>query len=107
MDHLLDEHSTTPGGKTGIEDLRNHTAHIGTGSVADAVAADTNQGAKMIDKVDSQKPTPREVVDGYADTEGESEIDSPDPGGESKMNPLDPEQYAKAQKEARSEEHER
>jgi hypothetical protein len=104
MDH---EHSTTPGGKTGIEDYRKHTAHIGSGLVADAVAITANEGENMINNVDNKRDTPKEVVDGFADTEGESNVDSPDPGGEAKVKPMDPEEYAKAQKEARSEEHER
>jgi hypothetical protein len=44
-----------------------------------------------------------ETVDGYADTEGESNVGSPDPGTESKNQPLSPDEYAKEQKEAREE----
>ncbi len=55
------------------------------------------------DTVDNQN-TNTEPVDGYADTEGESNVGSPDPGVEPKLKPLDPDEYAKAQKEARSEE---
>jgi hypothetical protein len=52
--------------------------------------------------VDNQNQT-NEVVDGFTDTEGETNVGSPDPGTEPKMPPLDPEEYAKAQREARSE----
>ena len=44
-----------------------------------------------------------EVVDGFSDTDSETKIGSPDPGNESKVKPLTPEEYAKAQKEARTE----
>lgn len=48
-----------------------------------------------------------EVVDGFSDTKGDTEVSSPDPGTNPKVKPLDPEEYAKAQKEARSEENDK
>jgi hypothetical protein len=52
--------------------------------------------------IDNPKTEP---VDGFTDTEGDTIVDSPDPGNESKIKPLNPDEYAKAQKEAREEEH--
>ena len=49
----------------------------------------------MIDNKDS--------VDGFTDTEGETNVASPDPGVEPKLKPMDPDEYAEAQKEARKE----
>jgi hypothetical protein len=42
-------------------------------------------------------------VDGYSDVDGETNVASPDPGSEPKLKPLNPEEYAEAQKEARKE----
>ena len=50
----------------------------------------------MIDNKDSS-------VDGFSDTEGETNVPSPDPGIERKLKPLDPDEYVEAQKEAREE----
>ena len=42
-------------------------------------------------------------VDGFSDVEGETNVGIADPGVEPKLKPLDPDEYAKAQKEARTE----
>jgi len=46
-----------------------------------------------------------EQVDGYSDTNAEATVGSPDPGIKSNLEPLTPDEYAKAQKEARAEDH--
>jgi hypothetical protein len=53
----------------------------------------------MNDQVDNEN-----VVDGFSDTKGETNVDAPDPGNTNAQKPLSPEEYAKLQKEAREEE---
>ena len=54
--------------------------------------------------VDNQDRGSQETVDGFSDTDNESTTGIPDPGNEQKIKPLSPDEYAKAQKEAREEE---
>ncbi len=48
-------------------------------------------------------PQTGEVVDGYSDTDAATSTGIPDPGMEGNQKPLSPDEYAKAQKEAREE----
>lgn len=45
--------------------------------------------------------TDTDGVDGFTDTQGETNVDSPDPGLEGAPDPLSPEEYAEAQREIR------
>lgn len=54
------------------------------------------------DQVNNQNSS-QESVDGFADTEGQTNVGSPDPGENKKADPLSPDEYAEAQREARSE----
>jgi hypothetical protein len=74
----------------------------GIQKTTDGPAYEAGQGTQ--DMVDNPNSNTNETVDGFADTEGESKVASPDPGTEGGAEPMDPEEYAEAQREARSEE---
>jgi hypothetical protein len=85
------------------------TADPSTGGSSDPhdsmTHANSGDETEMPDQVDNQNRS-QEAVDGFADTQGETNVGSPDPGANKKANPMDPEEYAKAQREARTEEDE-
>src|ERR1044072_9584389 len=78
----------------GSTDPNNSFTHANSGDETEMPDQDNN-------------PTQNQAVDGFADTEGESNVSSPDPGENKDAQPLSPEEYAEAQKEARSEEDEK
>jgi hypothetical protein len=86
----------------GSTDPHNFMTHANSG--------DETEMEENMNDVDNQNRTQQqnEPVDGFTDTEGQTDIGMPDPGKKPKIEPMNPDEYAKAQKEARTEEdHER
>jgi hypothetical protein len=87
----------------GSTDPNNSMTHANSGK-----ETEMEENMSDVDNQNRTQPQEQGPVDGYTDTEGPTDIDSPDPGNEQKIKPLDPDEYARAQKEARAdEEHER
>lgn len=117
-------HFVVPAGETGVGDYRDAMPRGGHGRVEDPVdpkPTDRRSHAGELgpdlaalnttkDVMERDMNSDRTVdksgksVDGFADTEGPTEVASPDPGAKRENEPLDPDEYAKEQREARSEE---
>lgn len=77
----------------GSTDPHNFMTHANSGDETEMSDVDNENASSQS----------QESVDGFADTEGETTVGSPDPGIKPKLDPLSPEEYAEALKEARSE----
>ena len=116
-----DMRAATPAGESGVEDHRESLTREGHGRVRDAAgivssethsfSTDANGGNETENSMNENNTdienTQQQGVDGFADTQGETNVSSPDPGVKRETEPLDPEEYAEQQKEARSEEQEK